>query len=136
MHSLVLHHAPERARVGRTQPASNPFEDFQRVFSKFASAEVVTGAAPSEDEEAAAEEEEKPIKEEVGCQVVDLDWGGHWKGGRRRYRGFAAEEYEGPPTWQDPLHRCISRTLHGGFVGRDRWRACDLRIVLFCNTGL
>lgn len=47
------------------QPASNPYEDFQRVFSKFASAEEVTGAAPAEEETAAEEDEKMPVEEEV-----------------------------------------------------------------------
>jgi len=56
-------------RARPRQPASNPYEDFQRVFSKFASAEEVTGAAPAEgegDEEAKAE----PVKEEVRAGVA------------------------------------------------------------------
>ena len=48
------------------------------MFSKFASAEEVTGAAPAEDEEAAAEEDEKPVKEEV-CML----WSQAFKGALR-----------------------------------------------------
>ena len=93
--ALMLHRAPERTRVGCTaQPASNPFEDFQRVFSKFASAEEVTGAAPAEDEDAAAEEDEKPVKEEVGHPDANSWCGGRGNGGR--CPGCGAEDDEGP----------------------------------------
>ncbi|KAK9821340.1 hypothetical protein WJX81_008291 [Elliptochloris bilobata] len=54
-------------------PASNPYEDFQRVFSKFASAEEVTGAAPAEEEEAPDEDEEKPVKEEAAAAAREAD---------------------------------------------------------------
>ena len=73
------------------QPASNAFEDFQRVFSKFASAEEVTGAAPVEDEDAAAEEDEKPVKEEVRIQGI-----GFWV-----YRNQAPAEDEEAAAEED-----------------------------------
>ena len=49
---------------------ANPYEDFERVFSLFASAEEVTGAAPAEGDDAAPDEEAAP--EEAAQEEVKV----------------------------------------------------------------
>ena len=114
----------KRAHVGcSAQPASNPFEDFQRVFSKFASAEEVTGAAPAEDEEAAAEEDEKPVKEEVGCPLATSGVGVMGTEDDVSVGRGAAEEYEGPCRETQMTVRDLVRDF--GEQGQKAWLSLE-----------